>query len=249
MKLSGTVQIPISVQITSCFWHSNPKPNILRKYHTEHEDVLKNVEILFHSLCIWWTLLFPHQRIWKTHPLPEISCERWTCFMLRLILSPLAHGYIHKTYISAETMSCYHAHLEGFLLTVSAHNTHLPPTPSCYSPREQVNMHCSPSDALGRCVRLVLVLQQWPHIHAGSVKTASFIAEQVIGIKEGMIWKWICNIELQRVKQHSSWINLPKRVCWIFQWDCEVVSLNTRSCLRFGNPEGFLQQSLSCSFY
>lgn len=56
----------------------------------------------------------------------------------------------------------------------------------------------------------------WLHTHAGnhsthgnntcvflqSVKTVGLIAEQVIKIKEGMIWKWIYNIELQRINQH-----------------------------------------------
>lgn len=152
---------------------------------------------------------------------------------------------IHQCWPWAATMCIWKVSFWQWVPT-----THIfPPHPRATGPWEQVNMHCSPSDALGRCVGLVLVLQQWPHIHAGSVKTASFIAEQVIRIKKGIIWKWICNIKLQKVKQHSSWINFPKRVCWIFQRDCEVVSLNTRSRLRFGNPEGFLQQSLSCSFY
>lgn len=172
-------------------------------------------------------------------------------------IPPLVHGYIHKTSISAETMSCYYVHQEGFLLTVSAHNTPFPHTPWCYSPWEQV-MHCCPSDALGKHMGLVLVLRQWPHIHAGNHNAHGnaipcFLAE----CQNSQLYcrgsykdkrRYDLKMDLQywatkdKTAHCSSWINLPKRVCWIFQWGCEVVSLTTRSHLRFGNPlEGFLQ--------
>lgn len=46
----------------------------------------------------------------------------------------------------------------------------------------------------------------------------------------------------------SSWINLPKRVCWIFQCDCDVAALTSRKLLKFGNPKGFFQQKFFLNF-
>lgn len=192
------------------------------------------------------------------------SCGWWTCSMLRLRLPPLAHGYVHKMYISAATMSCSHVHQEGFLLTVSAHNMPPPRTPWCYSPWQQVT-YCCPSVALGKSTGLVLMLWQWTCIHAGNHSARGNAIPCFLAASQN---RWLYCRAGYKVKRRydlkmylqywatkdktahcGSWINLPKKVCWIFQWGCEVVSLTTRHHLRFGNPEGFLQQSLSYSSY
>lgn len=139
---------------------------------------------------------------------------------------PLAHGYIQKTYVSAETMSCCHAHQEGFLLSVSAHN--VPPTHILwwYSQWDQVTYRC-PSDALGKCLGLVLVPWQWPHVCAGNHGAHG---NAIPCFLEECQNTWLyCRASCKRRydlkidfrywatkdnRAHcNSWVNLPKRLC------------------------------------
>lgn len=190
------------------------------------------------------------------------SSGQWTCFILRLRFTPVAHGCTYQTHNRAGTMSCCH-YIRKVSCRQSVLTTLLSHRPWCHSPWHEA-MPCCPSDALGRWVRLVLVLWQCCHIHAGNHSAHGRAIHVFLMCQNSWLYCRACykgkrrcdlktDLKYWAIKDKASccrsWINLPKRMCWIFQCGCDVAAVTSRFLLRSGNPKGFLQQNLSWTSY
>lgn len=136
-------------------------------------------------------------------------------------------------------------HHRGFLQAVSAHSSS-PTDPGANSPWHQL-MSCCSSGMLGRCMRLVLVLCQHHHFHAGNHSAQGKAIHVFLMCQNSWLYCRACYKDKRRcglktdlkywaMKDKptccSSWINLPKRLCWIFQCDCDVAALTSRKLLK-----------------